>query len=105
MKLIVYRFMQNGADRFINGIIIKNQKFSASHMVKMKLKDWPTLAPFFSLMYASSLFVPPQETEKGFSFHVNLILTLYLLAHYSASKGNIPTVSIDHYGKVRGNPN
>ena len=47
----------------------------------------------------------PQETERGFSFHVNLILTLYLLAHYSVSKGNIPTVSIGHYGKVQGIPN
>ena len=38
MKLFVYLFMKNGTDTFINGIIIKNQKFSTSLMVKMKLK-------------------------------------------------------------------
>ena len=65
MKLIVYLFMQNGADIFINGIIIKNWKFSTSHMVKMKLKYWSTLAPFFSIMYASSLFVPPTGDREG----------------------------------------
>ena len=59
MKLTVYLFMQNTADIFIKGIIIKNKKFYVSHMVKMKFKDWSTLAPFFSIMYASALFVPP----------------------------------------------
>ena len=65
MKLIVYLFMQNEADIFINDIIIKNRKFSTSHMVKMKLKDWSTLVPIFSVTYACTLFVPPTGVRKG----------------------------------------
>ena len=65
MKLIVYLSMQNEADIFIYDIIIKNRKFSTSHMVKMKLKDWSTLVPFFSVMYACTLFVPPTGDREG----------------------------------------
>ena len=82
-------------------VIIKNRKISTGHMVKMKLKDWSTLAPFLSVMYSSPLFKPPKWDRGLFLSCESNYNCVFISALYRKQRKNT-TVSIGHCGKVRG---